>query len=301
MNIIKKLVEKKLIDPPTWMADNIHYLTITGSMAYGCNDKDKSDYDIYGICIPPKEQLFPHLAGGIIGFAELTTANLNKRFNVWQQHHVIDKEEDKEYDLSIYNIVDYCQLCMNANPNMIDTLYTPEWCIQHITPIGRYIRDHRKYFLSKKCFSTFRGYSSRQLHNAQSTKDCVGKRKESIEKFGWDVKFGYHLARLLDEIEQIITIQDLDLTRSREYMKSIRRGETSKDQVMAFFDAKMITLEKLYAECTLPDMPDTNKIRDILLTCLERHYGDLTSVVVKPDASKSALLEIKRIIESSGV
>lgn len=140
-----------------------------------------------------------------------------------------------------------------------------------------------------------------EYHRLYKKMILAGKRKETVKINSTDTKYLYHLARLLDEIEQIITIQDLDLTRSREYMKSIRRGETTKDQVMAFFDAKMITLEKLYAECTLPEVPDTNKIRDILLTCLERHYGDLTSVVVKPDASKSALLEIKRIIESSGV
>ena len=31
MTIINDLYEKKLIDPPKWLLDNVRYLTITGS------------------------------------------------------------------------------------------------------------------------------------------------------------------------------------------------------------------------------------------------------------------------------
>jgi uncharacterized protein len=77
---VRQLQDKQLISPPTWLADNIHYETIMGSMAYGVSS-DTSDCDIYGFAIPPKEMVFPHLAGEIFGFGRQ-----KKRFDQWQQH-----------------------------------------------------------------------------------------------------------------------------------------------------------------------------------------------------------------------
>src|SRR5262249_23542940 len=114
-----------LIAPPSFVPANIHYETIMGSEAYGVSSGD-SDKDVYGFCIPPKSYLFPHLAGEIEGFGRQ-----KKRFEQYQQHHIEDKESGKVYDLSIYSIAKYFQLCMENNPNMIDSLYTPDFCVLH--------------------------------------------------------------------------------------------------------------------------------------------------------------------------
>ena len=75
------------------MIDNVHYLTMMGSVAYGVSS-DTSDTDVYGFCIPKKDMIFPHLKGEIPGFGTQV-----KRFEQWQEHHIIDKEADKEYDV----------------------------------------------------------------------------------------------------------------------------------------------------------------------------------------------------------
>src|SRR3954451_5519232 len=104
-NVVLELEQKKLVSPPKWLGANVHYLTIMGSVAYGVSN-DTSDMDVYGFCIPPKEVIFPHLAGEIIGFG-----TQKKRFNQWQQHHVNDASalagHGREYDLTVYNVVDY--------------------------------------------------------------------------------------------------------------------------------------------------------------------------------------------------
>ena len=67
-SITKKLIEKGLVTfYPSFLKDNIHYETMMGSVAYGVSN-DSSDVDIYGFCIPPKELIFPHLTGEILGF-----------------------------------------------------------------------------------------------------------------------------------------------------------------------------------------------------------------------------------------
>ncbi len=164
--IVKELHERGLIHPPKFIPSNCHYLTIMGSLAYGVSS-DNSDFDVYGFCIPPKDMIFPHLAGEIPGFGR----QIN-RFEQWQEHHVMDPSANGgkgiEYDFSIYGIVKYFQLCMENNPNMIDSLYTPRRCVLHTTQIGNLVRDNRDKFLHKGAWHKFKGYAYSMLHKAKN-------------------------------------------------------------------------------------------------------------------------------------
>jgi predicted nucleotidyltransferase len=261
-----------------------------GSVAYGVSS-DTSDMDIYGFCIPPKEELFPHLKGEIEGFGRQ-----KQRFNQWQQHHVEDPEARKEYDFQIYNIAKYFQLCMECNPNMIDSLYTPRFCVLHSTKTGEMVRENRNMFLSKKAWHTFKGYAYQQLKKMDRKPE--GKRKQMVEQYGFDLKFAYHLIRLLDECEQILTDEDIDLQRNREQLKSIRRGEWTEQQVREWASEKEKHLEKLYSTSELRHEPDQFKIKQFLLDCLEEHYGNLSDVVVRPDRADQVLRDIKALVDN---
>src|SRR5262249_7786397 len=156
---------------------------------------DTSDMDIYGFCIPPKDVLFPHLAGEIPGFGRP-----RERFEQYQIHHVHDQSElsghGRTYDLQIFNIVKFFQLAMANNPNLIDSLFTPQTCVLHITRIGSLVRHQRHIFLHKGAWAKFKSYAFSQLHK-MTTKEPRGKRKAMRDKYGFDVKFAYNLVRLL--------------------------------------------------------------------------------------------------------
>src|SRR5688500_2656981 len=66
-SVTQRLAARKLALPPKWLPNAVAYETIMGSVAYGVSS-DTSDMDVYGFCIPPKEMIFPHLAGEIPGF-----------------------------------------------------------------------------------------------------------------------------------------------------------------------------------------------------------------------------------------
>lgn len=289
--ILKKLTKAGIAHPPTWLNDNCHYLTLMGSEAYGVSS-DESDRDIYGFCMPPKEMVFPHLAGEIPGFGTQL-----KRFEQYDESHLVDSDSKKEYDFSIYSIVKYFQLCMEGNPNMIDSLFTPTRCVLHQTKVGGLVRDNRHLFLSKKCYHTFKGYSYSQLSKLKAKKNAENpKRKASIEKFGYDVKNGYHLMRLLMECEQILAIGDLDLERDREVLKSIRRGEWSIERIEEQFHTKEKYLETLYQSSSLPHVPREAEIKELLLECLEHHYGDLAGAVKIPTTTEQIISELKQLV-----
>jgi len=289
--ILDDLIKKQIAHPPKWLAPNTQYLTIMGSEAYGCSSGD-SDKDIYGFCVPKKDLIFPHLAGEVLGFGK----QIN-RFEQYQEHHILDKETGKEYDFQIFSIVKYFQLLMDNNPNVIDSLFTPEFCVLHITPLGQMVRNQRKIFLHKGCYHKFRGYAHAQSKKLINKKLPKGKRKEDVEKHGYSTKFAYHIIRLALEAEQLLQFGDLDLKRDREILKSVRRGEWTEEEILKWFSDKEKYLESLYEKSTLPYGPDEDKIKQLLLECLEHHYGDLSSCVIVPDRATQAIKEITTIIE----
>jgi hypothetical protein len=347
-HIIEKLYEKNLINPPQYVLKETQYLTMVGSIAYGCantNDRDQiSDIDIYGFCIPDKDIIFPHLRGEILGFGKQ-----NKRFDQYQQHHI--KDTQKEYDVTIYNIVKYFQLCMENNPNMIDSLFTPQRCVLFCSEIGNLVRENRKLFLHKGSFYKLKGYAFSQLYKMKNRsilelanlirevdfsveeilnwsnyssnliikdrdKNRMGKihelmqrlsrdynlskRLPSIVEYGYDLKFAYHIVRLLNQSEQILIEHDLDLEKNREQLKSIRRGEWTIRQIEDYFDKKEKDLESLYIKSDLEYSPNEEAIKQLLLNCLEMHFGSLYSVVENPKGIDILLSEFQDIINRVG-
>lgn len=290
----KILTDRGLIKPPSFIPTNVHYETMMGSIACGVSGDD-SDIDIYGFCIPPKEIIFPHLTGYIDGFGRQY-----QRFDQYQQHHIKDKDAGKTYDITIYGIVRYFHLLMENNPNILDSIFVPQFCIQHITKVGQIVRENRKLFLHKGCFHRLKGYSYSQLHKMRS-KNPEGKRLEIREEFGYDTKFAYHIVRLLSQCEQILIEHDLDLQRNKEHLKAIRRGEVPEEDIYKWFSDKEKQLEKIYSESKLRNSPDLIAIKRLLLQCLEEHYGNLSDCIVEPNRSDIILAELKSVMEKYNV
>lgn len=295
--LLQKLRSAAAIHPPRWLVDNTAYLTVMGSQSYGVSG-EVSDVDIYGVCIPPKDMVFPHLAGEIAGFGEP-----GQRFEQWQQHHVPAGDgRETTYDFQVFGIVRYFQLCMDCNPNMIDSLFTPRRCVMHSTGVGEVMRENRKLFLHKGAWHRFRGYAYAQMHKIKGRVNASNPaRAEGIARFGYDVKFAYHVVRLLDEVEQIMVEGDLDLERNREQLKSIRRGEWTLEALQAHFDAKERALENAYAASSLPVAPDEARIKAVLLGCLEMHYGSLAAAVRRDPSAERLARDIRDVLDRHGV
>jgi len=291
-SVIERLTKQQFIRPPSWLPGNVRFETIMGSQAYGVTTEN-SDWDMVGFCVPPKDMIFPHLGGVIQGFGRQI-----KKFVCYQQHHV--RAEGREYYLNCYNIVHFFALCMDNNPNMLDTLFVPRECIVHSSKIAEMVREKRHMFMHRGAWHRYKGYAYGQLHKLKTKKaDADSNRAASVAEHGYDVKFAYHLVRVLGEIEQILAEGDLDLRRNREQLKAIRRGEMTKDDIIKWAADKEHSLEKLYEESKLPWGPDQDAIKQLLLDCLEEHYGTLEGCVVTDKGPVLALREIADIIDKN--
>lgn len=303
MSTIAKLYNNGLLHCPEWLAMNTIYETVMGSEAYGANLAQKSDQDIYAVTLPPKEIMFPYLGGKIFGFDKF------EPWNVWQQHHIKDTN-GSQFDLSVYSITNYFLLCYENNPNMVDSLFTPIDCVRKLSKAGELMRDNRQIFLSKLCFNKFRGYAFSQMDkikvistddNEVSFLDLYKTVKHSSrlartrERVDW--KFVYHVVRLLLECEQILADGDLKLRRDGAFLKQIRQGVMTLDELFVWVGKQEGYLETLHKESSLPNLPDKNAVRELLIKCIELVYEDFDTIVYIPtNEIDKALNDIRRIL-----
>lgn len=136
-----------------------------------------------------------------------------------------------------------------------------------------------------------------EYYNKYNEVVSVSDIAEAVKIKGMDCKFAYHIVRLLDEVEQIMIEGDIDLQRNREQLKSIRRGEWKEEDIIRYFEDKERTLEKVYQESKLRVKPDEEAIKQLLINCLEDHYGSLKGCVENPARGEVYMKKIMFIVE----
>lgn len=129
------------------------------------------------------------------------------------------------------------------------------------------------------------------------TYQLLTKRDLDVLSHGMDTKKIYHIVRLLNEVEQIMVEHDLDITRDREQLKAIRSGEWSLEYLHEWFEAKEKALEGVYAASTLRAGPDEVAIRQLLLDCLEHHYGSLAEAVTRDVSVGRLVADLQTVID----
>ena len=121
----------------TWLPKRAFYVTRHGSHAYGTN-LPTSDMDLRGIFIAPKEYY--------LGF-----------------QNVIEQVEQKEPDFVAFELRKFMRLAADANPNVLELLYTDESDHLVTSPAFQILQERRDLFLSRKAKHTFAGYAASQL------------------------------------------------------------------------------------------------------------------------------------------
>lgn len=136
--------------------DKIIMATYAGSHLYGLNTPE-SDVDIRGVCLNPIESLL-----GLTGFEQYQPGK-----NEAQQFSV-DNFGVASGDLVIYSLNKFFKLCLDANPNILELLFSKS--LVKSTPTWTYILEHRSIFLSTKIIYTFAGYAYSQLQRIEGHK-----------------------------------------------------------------------------------------------------------------------------------
>lgn len=279
-----------------WLVEHNMLETIVGSHAYGCQTKE-SDYDILSIVLPKPEHLNPQNYGFILGFDQLPDFK-GKELKGDKNKVLIGKQVVEAEWVSLIDF--FVKAGLKGSPNLIECLFVSKELVTVGTKMGYYLRDHRKIFLSMRTFQAFKGYANGQMHRIRTRKPETEERQLLIEKYGMDIKMCYHTLRLLDQIEQILTIGDVDLMRNKEECKLMRAGEWGNfDRFDSYFQKKMDYLEEISRKCNLPPQPQQGSLKKLLMEILEEHYptGERSQILDEYISVKEMDNKFNQIIE----
>jgi predicted nucleotidyltransferase len=187
-----------------------------------------------------------------------------------------------EWDIVCYEAKKFISLLEHGNPNVLMMLWLPQKSYLKIEAAGQLILSHRRLFVGRHVYHAFTGYAYGQLHRMTHYvfEGYMGqKRKELVDRFGYDTKNAAHLIRLLRM--GIEFLRDGELYVEREdatQLLEIKRGEWTLEQVKAEAETLFKSSEAAYLASTLPARPDREAIGalcvDVVRTALKER-GEL--------------------------
>ena len=256
--------EKKMSIPKTLYEENPEMgwtilLGYRGSFVHGTyipkNDPDSiDDIDVQGICIPPISYYY-----GLDQFGSRGTKEIKK----------------DEWDIVLFEFTKAIRLLEQGNPNILQILWLNSNHYIQILPEGQLLLDNRELFVGKHSYHSFVGYAHGQLHRMTHSvcKGYMGrKRKELVEKFGYDTKNAAHLIRILRMGIEFLNEGRLYPTRSdAAQLKEIKRGEWSLKQVQEEAGVLFSAAQLAYIRSDLPAKPDRKKLTELCTAITNVH------------------------------
>jgi predicted nucleotidyltransferase len=209
--------------------NKVIFKTIHGSRSYNLNNEN-SDLDIRGVFLPNKEEIIGLKPGKLY----LTAADFGsdgKDETYWEFRHFIKG-------------------CLNANPNMLEVLFTPTEMQLSFREFDKVLKN-REMFLTARCFDSFGGYAKSNLHKVSLSKDDPSFDKK-------EAKNASHLIRLLYFLEDIIKGNFSTFFKEGDYrltvLRDIKDGEWHPMDVIEFANKKFEELSVLQHK--LPPMSE---------------------------------------------
>lgn len=196
------------------------------------------------------------------------------------------KTDTQEYWVEQYDIVNYelrklFGLLLKNNPNVLMLLFLDKDYILYKEPLWDEIVNNRFIFLSKKAFYSFGGYAEEQLRKMTSGnhQGYMGeKRKALVEKFGYDVKNGAHLVRLLRMGTEYLKRGTLTVDRTNvdaDELLSIKRGEWSLEEIKKEANRWNVELKEAFLNSNLPETPDWDAANRLCTSLIFDYYERL--------------------------
>lgn len=211
------------------------FLALTGSRAYGTSHED-SDWDFKGVYIAP----------------------LRAVLDLGKEPGNISIPGD--YDMTLYELRHFCKLAADANPTVLELLWSP-WTWQSWE--GLDLIRQRQIFLSTKIKYTYGGYAREQLRKARE--GSGGSR--GVNHFKRE-KFVLHTLRLLHCGRSALTAGEVVVqlspdTADRLKLLSAHLADDI-DGLEMFVESEIDVLDRAASQSSLKDFPDYAAINTLI-------------------------------------
>jgi predicted nucleotidyltransferase len=225
------------------------HLFVGGSELHGAKVHGTDDLDIYGVYIEPPElvlglESMPHFVWSTAG---------NERRN-----------GPKDVDITFYSLKKWAGLACKGNPTALHFLFTKS---SMRSKLWDEILQERDVFLSRSCVPQFLGFADAQLKRmtGQMGRGKKGQRPELEVKYGYDVKAGMHVLRLLYECQELVSTGEITLPRpERDLLIRVRTGKYSMDKVLAMAQRLFAECEEAAKSSALPERVDRAAVSKLL-------------------------------------
>jgi len=234
-----------------------------GSIAHGTYEENVThdDKDIMGIFVSPPDVIY--------GIANMETIERAIPEKLSEKRTVV-------WDIVYYSLRKYLNLLLKQNPNVIMLLWLDEKYYIKRTRWGNLLIENRSRLLSKQSYHSFSGYAYGQLHRMTHhipTGQMGAKRKELVDKFGYDTKNAGHLIRLLKMGIEALNTGELVVERpDNNMLLEIKRGEWSLQKVLDYADSLFRLMEDSLVKSTLPAKVEYDFVNNLCMDITKDFY-----------------------------
>jgi uncharacterized protein len=187
------------------------------------------------------------------------------------------KQRD-ELDVVVYSLRKFVGLLLKANPNVVGLLWLrPEFVLTR-HPAFEAMIENRRAFSSKRAYESFVGYAESQLNKMglPGHRAYMGaKRKELVERYGYDCKNAAHSVRLLRMGIEFLETGELNVYRAldADEIRAIKRGLWTLDQVKQEVDRLSGRIAAARVHSALPAEPDEALAEKLLIDITRRIWS----------------------------
>jgi predicted nucleotidyltransferase len=169
--------------------------------------------------------------------------------------------QDRKQDEVYWELEKFVRLALKANPNVLETLWTP--MVLQVDQTAEELREIRRVFLSKHVYKTYSGYvlsQFRRMSNAQAQKGT------------YETKHAMHLIRLLHSGIAALATGEIrvDVGDHRDELLNIRDGGLVFEEVRQRALKLDQQSQEAFEKTTLPDQPDFDRVDDFLIRARAR-------------------------------
>jgi predicted nucleotidyltransferase len=173
-----------------------------------------------------------------------------------------ERSEPGGKDKTIYSLRKWTSLAVQGNPTALLPLFVPSEALHIVTKFGYEVRNERGMFLSQRCITAFRGYLTKQLHDAFSDAKHTN-RPELVEEFGFDTKAAYHALRVAIQGRELIETHDITIPMQpywQSFLVGVRKGRFTLTEVLRELEKHIALLDYAAEHTTLPEHCDMTAI-----------------------------------------
>lgn len=237
--------------------------TLVGSKLYGLSHAD-SDTDIKGVFVDDIQNILT-TEDNYFGLKTLHPKEL--------EEHCQGEGKDK-IESTLYSMKYFLKLYLKGNPTLAEIPFAEEryWITK--TEIGVKLMSFiRNNVVTKHLFGGYHGYYRDQIRGLVDKKGvCREKRKDQIEKFGYDCKMCSHAYRIGIQGVELFTTGAMHPTLTGIELETARKikqgGYYTREEVIQIVTILGSMLEEAKEKSQLPDMPDSDKVHRF---CVEIH------------------------------